>query len=47
MMQVEAAVALSGVVRWEPTLTTTNGTLVARPVSATSYSLAALARPRP
>ena len=37
--QVAAAVVLSVVVRWEPTLTVVNGTLVARPVRLTSHTV--------
>ena len=42
-MQVAAVVVLSVVVRWGPVLTGVNGTLVARPVRTTWYSLAPLA----
>ena len=41
--QVEAASALSVVVRWELVRTAVTGTLVARPVRTTWYSLAPLA----
>jgi hypothetical protein len=40
---VVVAVMLSVVVRWDPTLTVVNGTLVARPVRLTWHTLVPLA----
>jgi hypothetical protein len=42
-VHVAATVVLSVVVRWEPTLTLVNGTLVARPVRLTWHTVVLLA----
>ena len=43
--QVDAASALSVIVRWRPARTAVNGTLVARPPRMTRYPVARLASP--